>query len=48
VNIARNVWHGVLTALGETSDFLVVDRGGEGDNLEEYAFSKDYTIVEPA
>ncbi|CAN7558641.1 ureidoglycolate lyase [Phyllobacterium sp. LjRoot231] len=36
VNYARNVWHHPLISLDETSDFLVVDRGGEGNNLEEF------------
>lgn len=35
VNYGRNVWHHPLLALGEISDFVVVDRGGEGRNLEE-------------
>lgn len=35
INLKRGVWHGVLTPLYEPSDFLVVDRGGEGDNLQE-------------
>jgi len=35
VNYARNVWHHPLIALNRQSDFLVVDRGGPGDNLEE-------------
>lgn len=35
VNYNRNVWHHPLLALGEVSDFVVVDRGGEGKNLEE-------------
>ncbi|WAP69707.1 ureidoglycolate lyase [Jiella pelagia] len=35
VNYARGVWHHPLLALGEISDFLVVDRVGNGDNLEE-------------
>ncbi|WP_066267545.1 ureidoglycolate lyase [Hydrogenophaga palleronii] len=39
VNYSRNVWHHPLLALGEISDFLVVDRGGEGHNLEEAALS---------
>jgi ureidoglycolate lyase len=38
VNYARNAWHHPLISLGETSDFLVVDRGGEGNNLEEFFF----------
>ena len=39
VNIAMNTWHGVLTPLERTSDFLVVDRGGDGNNLEEHHFA---------
>jgi ureidoglycolate lyase len=48
VNIAMNTWHGVLTPLGEgEADFLIIDRGGEGNNLEEYAIEPPYLIVEP-
>ena len=36
VNYARNAWHHPLISLEETSDFLVVDRGGQGNNLEEH------------
>lgn len=35
VNYARNVWHHPLLSLGRESDFLVVDRDGPGNNLEE-------------
>jgi len=45
VNIAMNTWHGVLTPLEAESDFLVVDRGGEGDNLEEFHFPSPYRVV---
>jgi ureidoglycolate lyase len=45
VNIAMNTWHGVLTPLEAESDFLVVDRGGEGDNLEEFHFPLHYNVV---
>lgn len=43
VNYARGVWHHPLLALGQISDFLVIDRSGPGDNcdvvtLEESAF----------
>ena len=31
----RNVWHHPLMAVGAVSDFLVVDRDGPGNNLEE-------------
>jgi ureidoglycolate lyase len=31
-----NVWHGVLAPLEGPAEFLIVDRVGPGDNLEEY------------
>jgi ureidoglycolate lyase len=34
VNYRRGVWHHPLIALGLTSDFLVIDRTGEGANFE--------------
>ncbi|MNL73993.1 Ureidoglycolate lyase [compost metagenome] len=45
VNIATNTWHGVLTPLERDSAYLVVDRGGEGDNLEEHHFAVPPVIV---
>ena len=36
VNYARNVWHHPLLVLDTDSLFLVVDRAGPGNNLEEY------------
>ena len=47
VNMAMNCWHAVLTPLGAVSDFLIIDRGGKGNNLEEYFFEEPYLIVEP-
>jgi ureidoglycolate lyase len=44
VNIAINTWHGVLTPLEAMSDFLVIDRGGAGINLEEHHFDQPWTI----
>ncbi len=35
VNYAKGVWHHPLIALGEISDFIVIDRGGEGPNCDE-------------
>ncbi|HSI06786.1 MAG: ureidoglycolate lyase [Myxococcota bacterium] len=35
VNYAKGVWHHPLLALDVTSDFLVVDRGGAGNNCDE-------------
>jgi ureidoglycolate lyase len=47
INMAMNTWHGVLTPLGEVTDFLIVDRGGEGNNLEEYFFDQPWIVVGP-
>ena len=44
VNYHRNVWHGVLTPIGEPQRFLVVDRGGAGANLVEHPFEEPYTV----
>jgi ureidoglycolate lyase len=46
VNMAMNCWHGVLTPLEAVSDFLIIDRGGEGNNLEEYYFEEPYLVIE--
>ncbi len=35
ININRNTWHHFNIALDGTQDFLVIDRGGPGKNLEE-------------
>lgn len=34
VNYAQGVWHHPLLALNGTSDFLIVDRSGPGDNCD--------------
>ena len=47
VNYPRNHWHAVLTPIGEPQDFLVVDRGGDGVNLEEFHFEEPYEIHLP-
>ena len=47
VNYRRNVWHGVLTPVGEAQDFVIVDRGGDGSNLEEFYFSHPYEVRLP-
>ena len=44
VNYYRNTWHGVLTPLQGTGLFAVVDRIGDGKNLEEHWFDKPYSI----
>lgn len=45
VNIARGVWHGVLTPLAKPGLFAVVDRIGDGANLEEVRLDPGYEIV---
>ncbi len=45
VNYPRNRWHGVLTPIGERQDFAIVDRDGDGANLEERVFAAPYRIV---
>jgi ureidoglycolate lyase len=47
VNYGRNVWHHPLMTIGEVSDFLVVDRDGPGNNLEEFFFDEPYIISQP-
>ncbi|MCP9482393.1 ureidoglycolate lyase [Shimia sp. CNT1-13L.2] len=44
VNYHRGVWHGVLTPLHDPGLFAVVDRIGEGPNLEEHWFATPLTI----
>jgi ureidoglycolate lyase len=44
INYHPNVWHHPLMALGETSDFLVVDRSGPGNNLEEYFYTEPFLV----
>lgn len=46
VNYRRNTWHHALIALGQVSRFLVVDRGGPGENCEECAI--DDALVQVA
>ena len=44
VNIAINTWHGVLCPLDRPSAYLVVDRGGDGNNLEEYTYPEPWIV----
>ena len=38
VNLLRGVWHGVLAPLERPGQFVVVDRIGDGANLDEHWF----------
>ena len=44
VNYHRGVWHHPLLSLNTISEFLIIDRGGPGENLDEYYF--DNSVVE--
>ncbi len=44
VNIAMNTWHGVLCPLDRPSDYIVVDRGGDGNNLEEFTYAEPWIV----
>ena len=45
VNYRKGLWHLPLCTLFETGRFLVVDRGGPGDNCDEYRFPRDARIT---
>jgi ureidoglycolate lyase len=45
INLKMGHWHGVLTPLGEAGDFVVVDRVGDGNNLEEHHFETPWVIT---
>ena len=47
VNIRRGVWHHFNLALGAESDFLVIDREGSGDNLEEIMLTETIILAAP-
>jgi ureidoglycolate lyase len=46
VNYAKGVWHHPLIALGEVSDFIVVDRGGDGCNLNEVQLDESVWLMD--
>ncbi len=47
VNIGAGVWHHYSLALGGVSDFLVIDRDGPGDNLEEIVLDGSILLAAP-
>lgn len=46
VNYHAGTWHHPLLALDEVSDFLVIDRGGPGENCDEVALPREFRIVQ--
>ncbi|MFS4582241.1 ureidoglycolate lyase [Phaeobacter sp. C3_T13_0] len=47
INFHRGTWHGVLTPLSAPGLFAVVDRIGQGGNLEEHWFESPYQVARP-
>ena len=45
VNYARGVWHHPLLVLEPVQDFLIVDRQGPGENLEEHDLDQPVDLV---
>lgn len=45
INIHRGIWHGVLTPLYDPGLFAVIDRIGDGANLEEYWLPDEVIIA---
>ncbi|MBL0164755.1 MAG: ureidoglycolate lyase [Xanthomonadales bacterium] len=44
INYHRGTWHHPLIALEIISDFLVIDRGGEGSNCDEVVLESNWRI----
>jgi len=44
INFHRNTWHGVLTPLAAPGLFAVIDRIGDGENLQEHWFDTPWRI----
>lgn len=45
VNIARNTWHGVLSPVEGSGLFAVIDRIGEGNNLQEHRLDQPVAVT---
>lgn len=44
VQYHAGTWHGVLAPLDEAADFLIIDRVGEGSNLDEVPLEEPVTV----
>ncbi|OLQ94464.1 ureidoglycolate hydrolase [Vibrio ponticus] len=45
VNYHKGVWHHPVLALSQEDQFLVVDRGGDGNNCDEVYFEQDLVCL---
>jgi ureidoglycolate lyase len=44
VNYHAGVWHAIQSVLDREGEFLVVDRGGEGNNCDEFSLAMTITL----
>lgn len=44
VNIHPGVWHHYQLTLGEDSEYLVIDRGGPGENCDEHRLEQELVL----
>ena len=47
INYHRGTWHHPLIALRDASEFLVVDRAGDGKNCDEFFFENGAIVLHP-
>lgn len=47
INLHKGTWHGVLAPIGAQGLYAVVDRIGDGPNLEEFCFAEPVLIHPP-
>jgi ureidoglycolate lyase len=47
IQFHRGVWHGVLTPLHAPGLFAVLDRIGDGANLQEHRYRDPWTVLPP-
>lgn len=47
INLHRGTWHGVLAPLAAPGLFAVVDRIGDGPNLEEFRYAAPWRVAQP-
>lgn len=45
INLYAGIWHGVLTPLHAPGLFAVIDRIGDGTNLQEYRYEADWIVT---
>lgn len=47
INYGKGVWHHALICLGAESEFIVIDRAGEGPNFNEVTLDEPLLLVYP-